>query len=112
MQFDGILIDFSKVIVKEEYLIYDLLSMIGSVGGTMGLCIGFSFANLSGCFINFVETVMNRVTKKQRCSDLSRKDTSLYYRIDKIEAKFVILEQKMDARVSNIGKLLHKHGGD
>ena len=78
----------------------------------MGLCIGFSFANLSGCFINFVETVMNKVTKKQRCSDLSRNDTSLYYRIDKIEEKFVILEQKMDARVSKIEKLLHKHDGD
>ena len=38
------------MIVKEEYLIYDLLSMIGSVGGTLGLCVGFSFFN----FIDFM----------------------------------------------------------
>ena len=34
------------MIVKEEYLIYDLISMIGSVGGTLGLCVGFSFFGL------------------------------------------------------------------
>ena len=34
------------MIVKEEYLIYDLISMIGSVGGTLGLCVGFSFFSL------------------------------------------------------------------
>ena len=86
--------------------------MIGSIGGTMGLCIGFSFANLSGCFINLVETVINKVTSKQRCSDLSTKDTSLDYRIEIIEDKFVTLEQKMDARFCKIEKLLLNNGGD
>ena len=32
--------------VFEEYLIHDLISMIGSVGGTFGLFIGFSFNNV------------------------------------------------------------------
>ena len=32
--------------VFEEYLIHDLMSMIGSVGGTLGLFIGFSFNNI------------------------------------------------------------------
>ena len=32
-----------KVMVKEEYLIYDFLAMFGEIGGTMGICIGFSF---------------------------------------------------------------------
>lgn len=32
-----------QVSVKEEYLIYDMLAMISAIGGTMGLCIGFSF---------------------------------------------------------------------
>ena len=28
--------------VAEEYLIYDIIGVIGAVGGTLGLCIGFS----------------------------------------------------------------------
>ena len=34
------------VTVYEEYLIYDTVGMIGSVGGTLGMCIGFSFSTL------------------------------------------------------------------
>ena len=29
--------------VYDNYLIYDAITMIGSVGGTLGMCIGFSF---------------------------------------------------------------------
>ena len=32
-----------RVSVKEEYLIYDMLTMVSAIGGTMGLCIGYSF---------------------------------------------------------------------
>ena len=35
-----------RVTVKDEYLIYDMLTMIGAVGGTLGLFIGFSFHDL------------------------------------------------------------------
>ena len=35
-----------KVHVKEEYLIYDGVAMISAIGGTLGLCIGFSFYDL------------------------------------------------------------------
>ena len=38
-----------QAIVNTEYLIYDFNSMIGSIGGTLGLFIGFSFSN----FISF-----------------------------------------------------------
>ena len=38
-----------QAIVNTEYLICDLNSMIGSIGGTLGLFIGFSFSN----FISF-----------------------------------------------------------
>ena len=34
-----------KVKVYEEYLIYDTVAMIGAVGGTLGMFIGFSFRN-------------------------------------------------------------------
>ena len=32
--------------VHKEYLIYDVMNMIGSVGGTLGLFIGFSCSNV------------------------------------------------------------------
>ena len=32
-----------KVSVSKEYLIYDFIGMVGSVGGTLGMFIGFSF---------------------------------------------------------------------
>ena len=32
--------------VYEEYLIYDIFGMIGSVGGTLGIFIGFSFSGM------------------------------------------------------------------
>ena len=44
-----------KVNVKEEYLIYDLISMVGAIGGTMGLCIGFSFRDCSTWVLNYIE---------------------------------------------------------
>ena len=33
-------------ILYEEYLIYDNIHLIGSIGGTLGMCIGFSFTGI------------------------------------------------------------------
>ena len=44
-----------KVNVKEEYLIYDGVAMISAIGGTLGLCIGFSFYNLASFFTGWLE---------------------------------------------------------
>ena len=35
------------VTVHEEYLIYDLVAVVSAIGGTMGLCIGISFRDVS-----------------------------------------------------------------
>ena len=35
-----------RVAVKEEYIIYDSVAMVSAIGGTMGLCIGFSFSGI------------------------------------------------------------------
>ena len=32
--------------VYKEYLIFDMVGVIGSVGGTLGMCIGFSFSGI------------------------------------------------------------------
>ena len=39
----GIDLSSNSRVVKEEILIYDNLSLIGTLGGTLGLMIGFSF---------------------------------------------------------------------
>ena len=43
------------VTVKEEYVIYDAVAMISAIGGTMGLCIGFSFSDFSSLLIRCIE---------------------------------------------------------
>ena len=45
----------AKQKVKEEYLIYDLVAMISSIGGTMGLCIGVSFKDLTRWIIGYIK---------------------------------------------------------
>ena len=43
-----------KMNVYEEYLIYDVKGMVGSIGGTLGLFIGFSFYNVIGYLMGFL----------------------------------------------------------
>ena len=50
--------------VYEEYIIYDFISMIGSVGGTLGLFVGFSFSNILMCLISYVKLLFNKVVKE------------------------------------------------
>ena len=51
----GYLFSSNSTTVYEEYLIYDVISMIGSVGGTLGMCIGFSFTGLISHLMNFTQ---------------------------------------------------------
>ena len=59
-----ILFDPAKVTVKEEYLIYDLVATISAIGGTMGLCIGFSFTEYMSELLRFVEHITSRMAGK------------------------------------------------
>ena len=53
--------DFSfSVTVHEEYLVHDFISMIGSVGGTLGMCIGFSFTGFSSSILNQILKILKR----------------------------------------------------
>ena len=44
----------------EEYLIYDAINVIGSVGGTLGMCIGFSFTGLISSLLKILQLVNNK----------------------------------------------------
>ena len=50
--------DDQDTIVYEEYLIYDTINMIGSLGGTLGLFIGFSFSNVLNVIISFIKSCL------------------------------------------------------
>ena len=39
----------------QEYLIFDIVGMIGSVGGTLGLCIGFSFSGITTAILTLIQ---------------------------------------------------------
>ena len=58
--------------VYEEYLVYDSISMIGSVGGTLGMCIGFSFTGLISLLINLLQQLMEIIKKKVTKQNFSK----------------------------------------
>ena len=67
----------SHVDVKEEYLILDLVAMVGSVGGTLGLCIGFSFSDCFGFFTNQFTQIIRRLKKvrdEENATDYATKE--------------------------------------
>ena len=68
-----------KVSVKEEYLIYDMVSMISAIGGTMGLCVGFSFRECIDILLDYLERSYKSVfcpksTRVRRLNDIEQGD--------------------------------------
>ena len=53
--------------VEEEYLVQDFVGMLGSIGGTLGMCIGFSFVGLLFSILDqlqgFFENLSNTMKK-------------------------------------------------
>ena len=47
--------------VQQEYLIFDLVGMIGSVGGTLGMFIGFSFSGVTYTILEYFEARIQRL---------------------------------------------------
>ena len=48
----------------EEYLIYDAISMVGSVGGTLGMCIGFSFTGIISFLMKILQQGISIIKSK------------------------------------------------
>ena len=49
--------------MKTEYLIHDAISMIGNIGGTLGLFVGFSFSNVISAILSFLNLCTKRAQK-------------------------------------------------
>ena len=60
--------------VYEEYIICDLINLIGSVGGTLGLFIGFSFNNILAWLIENFQLSFNVVKHNFRRANENEKD--------------------------------------
>ena len=48
-----------KGILRTEYHLYDFISTLGNVGGTLGLFIGFSFSGTISYILNFIIARLN-----------------------------------------------------
>ena len=92
----------SYVKVYEEYLIYDTLGMIGSVGGTLGLFIGFSFMNVITFLINTMEKIFpcNCTTTLFRHKDPINKQIDATGGYD--HQRFLELEKRMSQLENNL----------
>ena len=66
-----------SVKVYEEYLIYDTIGMIGYIGGTLGMFLGFSFSNVIALAIKFFQNLnieprnICKLFKKQENSQIN-----------------------------------------
>ena len=47
--------------IIEEYLLYDFVGILGSVGGSLGLFLGFSFLGLFSDLIDFLQSKLNKI---------------------------------------------------
>ena len=55
-----------EVRVNEEFMIFDAVSMISAIGGTMGLCIGFSFLAVSQWTLGWIEYSLKMLFVKSK----------------------------------------------
>ena len=67
--------DIPRLGVGEEYLIYDFIAMISAIGGTLGLCIGFSFTNVTSSTLKHLERVINAMWKNKMMSETAHQST-------------------------------------
>ena len=52
--------------VQKQYLIYDFYGLIGFIGGTLGLFIGFSFYESFICFFDVLRNLIRSIVEKFR----------------------------------------------
>ena len=78
------------VTVYNEYLIYDTTNMIGSIGGTLGMFIGFSFMKIMSSMINILKRFFKFVESKyanHQHSKLSHPTKDKFEKVENIKRK-------------------------
>ena len=96
-------------------LVYDGIGMIGTVGGALGLTIGFSFTNLISLFINLVQFLFEKFNAKieSTANDIivvSKSKDLEFQNVRNLELKLECLEknilEKFEEQNLKIQKLL------
>ena len=59
-----------KYEVHQEYLLYDMTGVVGTVGGTLGLFIGFSFWTLLGLIFSWMKYLIKHYWKAPKQSEI------------------------------------------
>ena len=72
------------IIVYDEYLILDTIAMIGSIGGTLGLFIGFSFSNAFSYILSIIKSILI-MRKRKRNNDIKVDELSDELKLTKTE---------------------------
>ena len=81
----------------KEYYIYDVISMIGSVGGTLGMCVGFSFTGVISCLFNRIYKRIGIESSKLQPFNEHQKDVvKMKARINEHEKLLKIILNKID----------------
>ena len=80
-----------KTEVHKEYLIYDVIGMVGLVGGTLGLFIGFSFSNVLTFLIEYLQMISLKICSRKCKNEID--DEKLEKDIP-WEQKFVKMDKK------------------
>ena len=92
-----------RLTVYQEYVVYDAIGIIGSVGGTLGLFIGFSFSGLISGLIEFCSKLVrsekgqfsNEVTKVSPIENY-KNDLRNVQRYQNIIERLSVLEESLN----------------
>ena len=95
-----------KTEVYKEYLIYDVIGMVGMVGGTLGLFIGFSFSNFLTCLFENIQWIIlkicsrnsNAIDNDQAKSSQNRKSEENV----QLEQKFTRIKTELETVVKEL----------
>ena len=68
-EFNLLFKDPPMMTVKEEYLIYDYVGLISSVGGILGICVGISFSGISEVLVSFMMVGMDWIQRGKKIKE-------------------------------------------
>ena len=96
------------VTVNEEYLIYDIVAVVSAIGGTMGLCIGISFRDVSNFIGRYAKLVIQWMKPAdERIGDMSMAPhhpelfAELKCQIDHHEKLLNFLQKKLELQATS-----------
>ena len=85
------IISTNSTTLYEEYWIYDEIHAIGSVGGTLGMCIGFSLTSLVSYLINISKHIISIIKAKIAHKFLSKPK----FQFDSLERESNVKQNEM-----------------